>query len=106
MFYRGKWKGVKSCTKGMAICGIRVRVDKYRGHGLLTGYDDTALNGAEFKCCSLPQVQDTRVQSCSVYPYTTRQSSSTKSSYGKHNISKNKLSTEQISQHLVIFLHK
>ena len=70
----------------MAICGIRVRMDKNRGGGLAD--DDTALNGAEFKCCTLPRIQDTRVQSCSVYPHTTRQGLSTNSSYGKHNISK------------------
>ena len=70
----------------MAICGIRVRMDKNRGGGLAD--DDTALNGAEFKCCTLPQIQDTRVQSCSVYPSTTKQSLTTKSSYGKHSISK------------------
>ena len=86
MFYRGKWKGAKYCTKGMVICGIRVRMDKKRGGGIAD--DDTALNGAEFKCCTLPRIQDTRVQSYSVYPYTTRQSLTTKSSYGKHNISK------------------
>jgi len=36
--HRGKWKGVQSCTKGMAICGIRVRMEKNYGHGLLSLY--------------------------------------------------------------------
>ena len=65
IFFRGKWKGTKSCPKGFAICGIRVRIEDRRGNGWNQGYnDDTALNGAEFKCCSLPEIQDTRIQSC------------------------------------------
>ena len=65
IFFRGKWKGTKSCPKGFAICGIRVRIEDRRGNGWNQGYnDDTALNGAEFKCCSLPEIRDTRLQSC------------------------------------------
>ena len=38
----------------MAICGIRVRMDYWRGAGVAGDLDDSALNGAEFRCCPLP----------------------------------------------------
>ena len=43
--YRGEWKGVESCEKDMAICGIKVRMAD----------ESTALNGARFQCCLLPE---------------------------------------------------
>jgi hypothetical protein len=44
----GTWSEWKYCPSGSAICGIRTRVEGSRGSS-----DDTALNGAEFACCSL-----------------------------------------------------
>ena len=38
----------------MAICGIRVRMDYFRGTGVAGALDDTSLNGAEFRCCPIP----------------------------------------------------
>ncbi|CAM2705819.1 unnamed protein product [Rotaria socialis] len=45
----GTWKRSDACNKGSAICGISSKFDKPQGEG----YDDTAMNGAFFKCCSL-----------------------------------------------------
>ncbi len=44
----GEWKAWQSCPAGTAICGIRTKVE-----APITG-DDTALNDAEFQCCTLP----------------------------------------------------
>ena len=78
-FRRGKWKGPKSCAKGFAICGIRVRIEEKRGNGWNQGVnDDTALNGAEFQCCSLPEIRDTRLQSCFSDKSTTANTNITK----------------------------
>ena len=64
-FHRGKWKGTKSCARGLAICGIRVRIEEKRGNGWNQGVnDDTALNGAEFQCCSLPEIRENHLQTC------------------------------------------
>ena len=48
---RGKWGETKHCSNNMAICGVKVRMDGYK----------TALNGAMFQCCNLPDD--------SAYPY-------------------------------------
>ena len=100
-FHRGKWKGPKSCSIGFAICGIRVRIEDKRGNSWNHGVnDDTALNGAEFKCCSLPEIPDTRLESCFsnksttdninisklVFEETTRLTLSTEASSGMKNI--------------------
>ena len=42
-----------NCDPKMAICGIRVRFEEYLGKGWVLGKDDTALNGAWFKCCPI-----------------------------------------------------
>ena len=41
---RGLWGETKYCAQNMAICGIKVRMAD----------SDTALNGAMFQCCDLP----------------------------------------------------
>ncbi|CAF3358010.1 unnamed protein product, partial [Rotaria sp. Silwood2] len=45
----GKWKDEAACPEGSAICGISSKYEKSQDSG-----DDTAMNGAFFKCCSLP----------------------------------------------------
>jgi hypothetical protein len=45
----GRWSDLKSCPSASAICGIKTKVESGLGRG-----DDTALNDAEFTCCSLP----------------------------------------------------
>ena len=51
----GTWQGPKFCDKDMAVCGIRVRVNEKQGATVLAAFDDTALNGAIFRCCPLPE---------------------------------------------------
>lgn len=45
----GNWSSWKTCPPASAICGIKTKVEGNQGSG-----DDTALNDAEFTCCSLP----------------------------------------------------
>jgi len=45
----GGWSSLKTCPPASAICGIKTKVEPSQGKG-----DDTALNDAEFTCCSLP----------------------------------------------------
>ncbi|MEG3991678.1 hypothetical protein QUA13_32125, partial [Microcoleus sp. S28C3] len=45
----GGWSGLQTCPSASAICGIKTKVESGQGSG-----DDTALNDAEFTCCSLP----------------------------------------------------
>ena len=54
LIYRGSWQEPIYCEKNMAICGIAVRMDIERGAGAAGNDDDTALNGAKFRCCPLP----------------------------------------------------
>ncbi|CAF3414537.1 unnamed protein product, partial [Rotaria sp. Silwood2] len=44
----GIWKSEAVCPEGSAICGISSKFQESQGSG-----DDTAMNGAFFKCCSL-----------------------------------------------------
>ena len=50
---------------GSAICGVRVRMDYYRGASAIASYDDTSLNGAEFRCCPLPDLVNSTLTDCS-----------------------------------------
>ena len=43
---RGTWGEIKRCSPNMAVCGLKVRM----------GDDKTALNGAMFRCCKLPDL--------------------------------------------------
>lgn len=45
----GTWQAPVECPAGSAICGMRTRVEPSQGNG-----DDTALNGIELACCTLP----------------------------------------------------
>ena len=63
IFIRGDWQGVKFCDEGMAICGLRVRMDTSKDLQFLME-DDTALNGAKFKCCPLLKFQNALSKSC------------------------------------------
>ena len=56
---RGKWGETKYCSKNMAICGIKIRMAD----------SDTALNGAMFKCCDLPN-DNGNLYEPSTYPRT------------------------------------
>ncbi|CAF3663630.1 unnamed protein product [Rotaria sp. Silwood1] len=46
---KGEWKNEDACNEGSAICGIKSKFESPREKGR----DDTAMNGAFFKCCSL-----------------------------------------------------
>ncbi|CAF3233701.1 unnamed protein product, partial [Rotaria sp. Silwood2] len=46
---QGEWKNGDSCNEGSAICGISSKFESPQGNN----HDDTAMNGAFFKCCSL-----------------------------------------------------
>ena len=61
---RGEWNPESVCEKNSAICGVRVRIDAYRGAGVGGSYDDTSLNGAEFRCCPLPDLFNSTVKDC------------------------------------------
>jgi hypothetical protein len=45
----GSWQTAVECPSGSAVCGMRTRVEPSQGSG-----DDTALNGMELACCTLP----------------------------------------------------
>lgn len=45
----GTWQTPVECPAGSAICGMRTRVEASQGNR-----DDTALNGMELACCTLP----------------------------------------------------
>lgn len=46
----GTWRASASCPVGSAICAISSKFEPSQGGGL---NDDTAMNGAYFKCCTL-----------------------------------------------------
>ena len=64
MYTSGKWGGRRYCDTGMAVCGIKVRMAKKGGTGGFGDRDDTSLNGAQFKCCPLPEHVPTMVAKC------------------------------------------
>ena len=43
----GEWREKRMCDDGTAICGFRVRIEKYQG----VWYDDSGVNGIDVKCC-------------------------------------------------------
>ena len=43
----GEWREKRMCDDGTAICGFRVRIEKYLG----VWYDDSGVNGIDVKCC-------------------------------------------------------
>lgn len=45
----GSWNATVSCGAGQAICGLRTQIELDQGGG-----DDTALNGLQISCCTLP----------------------------------------------------
>ena len=40
-------------------------MDYYRGVSATGSYDDTSLNGAEFRCCPLPDIANSTLKDCS-----------------------------------------
>lgn len=43
----GNWRSEAQCPPSSAICGLQIKFESEQGKG-----DDTAMNGARFKCCS------------------------------------------------------
>ena len=39
-------------------------MDDYHGAGVSGSYDDTSLNGAEFRCCPLPDLFNSTLKDC------------------------------------------
>lgn len=48
----GDWSSDRMCPNGMFITGIKTQIEAYHGAGI--GYDDTALNNVDVKCCERP----------------------------------------------------
>ena len=53
-------------------------MDAFHGTGVSGSYDDTSLNGAEFRCCPIPDLANNSVPKCSnnyVTAYSTLKTS-------------------------------
>ena len=49
----GKWKGVKRCGEGMAICSMDLKIEEFQGDW--PHQNDAGMSGGRFRCCIVPE---------------------------------------------------